>query len=266
MSVSIPALHTLKKERIVGFEVRVRSGRIAQLPNVPIGWNISVNNDPSWNTEVKGAIAVGAAALDAEFFRHFIVVEVQKAPPSEMPFALEGEVVVTSDFSTERAIRLSTKDFLVELQDDHSRAVAEPCRISPRQLGRDAVDILRVEALSTQPTDGTYSDEGYGQGEFEAVKLLDVLKSPIQWESGHVFRVHPFPGRHMGQDNFAAEHLTVGKQYYLLYTYFLDKEPDGESDLLGLTRCGVFEDTPAVRARLLDGAVGSAKHRAANEK
>jgi hypothetical protein len=119
-----------------------------------------------------------------------------------------------------------------------------------------------VEALSTQPTDGTYADEGDGQGEFETVKLLEVLKSPIHWKSEYIFRVHPFPGKHTGQDNFSPEHLTIGKQYYIVYTYYLDKELMKESDLLGLTRCGVLEDTPAVRVQLLDGA-GNAQHHAA---
>jgi hypothetical protein len=116
MSISIPTLHMQNNERVVGFELRVRSGRIAQLPNVPIGWNVSVDNDPSWNTKMGGSIAVGAAALDANFFRRFVVVEEEKDAPTEMPFALEGEVIVTTDFSVQRTIRLSTKDFLTEPQ------------------------------------------------------------------------------------------------------------------------------------------------------
>ena len=115
-SVSVPTLHMRNNERIVGFELRVRSGRIAQVPNAPIGWSVSVDNDPSWNTVVKGSIAVGSAALDANFFRHFVVVEAEKDAPAEVPFALEGEVIVTTDFSAERTIRLSTKDFLTEPQ------------------------------------------------------------------------------------------------------------------------------------------------------
>jgi len=114
VSVSVPALHVAKSERIVGFEIHVRSGRIALLPNVPIGWNISVNNDPSWNTVVKGSIDVGAAAMDPEFLRDFLVVEVEKDAPSDMPFDLQGEVVVTSDFVAERHIKLTMKDFAIK--------------------------------------------------------------------------------------------------------------------------------------------------------
>jgi len=114
LSVSVPILHVSSGERIVGFEIHVQSGRIAQIPNLPIGWSISVDNDPSWNTEIKGSIAVGAAAVDRTFLRGFIVVEVEKDAPSDLPFDLQGEVIVTSDFSTERRIKLSTKDFVTK--------------------------------------------------------------------------------------------------------------------------------------------------------
>jgi hypothetical protein len=134
----------------------------------------------------------------------------------------------------------------------HTLTSSESCHIATKELGRKAIFILRVEALATQPTDGTYVDEGYGQGEFETVKLLEVLKSPFRWTSEHVFWVHPFPGRCAEQDNFSPEHFKVGKSYYLLYTYHLDKEPNGESELIGLTRCGVLADTPEVRAQLID--------------
>ena len=116
MFVSVPALRMQGNERVIAFELHVRSGRIARLPNVPIGWNISVENDPSWNTVVRGSIVVGAAALSADFFRRFVVVEGEKPTPSDMPFALDGDVVVTSDFKAERTIRLSMTDFLTESQ------------------------------------------------------------------------------------------------------------------------------------------------------
>ena len=114
MSVSIPALHLADNERIVGFEVHVRSARIALLPSVPIGWNISVDNDPSWNTVIKGSIDVGAAAMDRDFLQDFMVVEVERDAPSDAPFGLQGEVIVTSDFIKERRIKLSMKDFVTK--------------------------------------------------------------------------------------------------------------------------------------------------------
>ncbi|HEX4321875.1 MAG TPA: hypothetical protein VHZ52_13265 [Acidobacteriaceae bacterium] len=131
-------------------------------------------------------------------------------------------------------------------------ASPETCQAAPDKLEHGAIHILRVKVLSSQSTDGTYADEGYGQGEFDTVKLLGVVKSPIRWTPGLVFRVHPFPGKRGEGENFAPEHLIIGKQYYLAYTYYLEEEPHGDSDLIGLTRCGVHEDTPAARKELLD--------------
>jgi hypothetical protein len=114
VSVSVPALQLSKNERIIGFEIHVRSGRIALLPNVPIGWNISVDNDPSWNTVIKGSIEVGAAATDPDFFRDFMVIQVEEDAPSNMPLDLQGEVIVTSDFTSEKRIKLLMKDFAIK--------------------------------------------------------------------------------------------------------------------------------------------------------
>jgi hypothetical protein len=143
--------------------------------------------------------------------------------------------------------------------------IPEPCHMAPGELGRDAIDILRVEALTTQPTDGTYADEGYGQGEFQTVKLIEVVKSPVRWTPGHIFWIHPFPGRRTEQHDFAPEQLKIGKTYYLLYTYYLDREPNGESELIGLGRCGVLEDTLAVHSQLHTDAASS-QHRSAAAK
>jgi len=132
VSVSVPALHVANKERIVGFEIHVRSGRIALLPNVPIGWNVSVNNDPSWNTVVKGSIDVGAAAMDPEFLRDFLVVEVERDAPSDMPFDLQGEVIVTSDFLSEKHMKLTMKDFAVK---GAHVGTGVPCTVAERWPG-----------------------------------------------------------------------------------------------------------------------------------
>jgi hypothetical protein len=108
MSVSIPSLHLASKERVVGFELHITSGRIAQLLNTPIGWRLYIDNDPSWDTTVKGSLIVGAAALDAKFFEHFLVVE--KDESLGIPFDITGEVIVSKDFVSESRIKVGLKD------------------------------------------------------------------------------------------------------------------------------------------------------------
>jgi hypothetical protein len=111
VSVSVPALHMDASERIVGFHVEVTSGSIARFHDMPSGWNISVDNDPSWNTKIDGSTIVAAAALDIDFFRDFIVIEKEKK--ARNPFDVKGEVIVSKDFSHVRKIQVGMKDFVV---------------------------------------------------------------------------------------------------------------------------------------------------------
>jgi hypothetical protein len=121
MSVSLPALHIAAEERVVGFDFAVTSGRIAQIPDMPIGWNISVNNDPSWNTKIDASIIVAAAAVDASFFKEFVLIE--KDESSENPFEVKGEVIVSTDFSEVRRIRVEMKDFTTKKRTGRANEV-----------------------------------------------------------------------------------------------------------------------------------------------
>lgn len=111
-SLSIRQLGTAKKEKVVGFEVNVTAGRIASFPTTPIGWNITINNDPSWHTKVFGSIIVGAASLGSNFFRNFLVIE--KYEFMGLKFNVDVEIIVTEDFESERRIDLKMKDLILQ--------------------------------------------------------------------------------------------------------------------------------------------------------
>ena len=110
--ISIPSLSVTKRERVVGFDIQVRSGRIARVKDVPTGWEICLHNEPSWRSRVSGAFAAASMAVNARFFRDFIVVERDDSNP-EVPFDVQGEIIVSADFATERRIKLSLKDFSI---------------------------------------------------------------------------------------------------------------------------------------------------------
>jgi hypothetical protein len=111
-SVSLPSLHLAPGERVAGFRFEVTSGRIAQVADLPIGWDVSVNNDPSWNTKLDASVIVGAAGLDSDYFKNFLTIEKEKN--AELPFEIKGEVSVTKDFAHERSIPVRTEDFTIE--------------------------------------------------------------------------------------------------------------------------------------------------------
>jgi hypothetical protein len=111
VSVSLPALRIAAGERVVGFEFEVTSGRIAQITDIPIGWNISVDNDASWDTKIHASVLVAAAALDGSCFKEFAVIE--KEGNTERPFEIKGKIDVSTDFSKVREIQVRMKDFTV---------------------------------------------------------------------------------------------------------------------------------------------------------
>jgi hypothetical protein len=110
-TASIEALHITPGERVVGFDLMITSGRVAKVLKAPIGWSISVDNDPSWNTRIRGSILVAAAAVNASFFRDFVVIE-QNEGLGE-PFQVQGEVIVSRDFVKERRIPITMRDVVL---------------------------------------------------------------------------------------------------------------------------------------------------------
>jgi len=115
VSLSIPHITTAKGERIVGFEIELTAGMVQSLSNLPLGWYVEVDNDPSWRTTIKGSIRVGAAALDANDFRKLRVTIQRDTTYSK--FSVSGTVALTTDFERTRKIALVGGDF--ELSDSN---------------------------------------------------------------------------------------------------------------------------------------------------
>src|SRR3990167_8209655 len=111
-TLSIPTLPVSPQEKVVGFEVDIRAGGIASVPSVPMGWNLLINNDPSWHTKIRGSLLVGSAALDKFFFKDFLVI--RKFEFMGLKFNVEGVVIVTEDFGKERRIKFGVKDLVLK--------------------------------------------------------------------------------------------------------------------------------------------------------
>ena len=100
-----------KSERIVGYELKISCGGIHSINHVPIGWDIHIDNDPSWNTRMKGSIKVGAAALYKDSFNDFLVIE--KGPNKDDVLKVQMEIITTTDFVKEKRYLLKTNELML---------------------------------------------------------------------------------------------------------------------------------------------------------
>ncbi len=97
--------------RVIAFDLKASDGSASSLPNVPRGWFLSITNDASGMTEIRGNAQVGAAALDAGYFTKF--VGLQRQSPAIPISNISLEVVVTTDFINERHIAIPVTGLLL---------------------------------------------------------------------------------------------------------------------------------------------------------
>lgn len=117
--VAIPKDRLAENDRIVAFTASIAAGGVLSLPSVPIGWSITIDNDPSWQTSIKGTTIVGAAALDTRsspaFFDRFLTIK--KEPCSaylDAPLDVTVEIVTTTDFVNLKTLVLKKSDLKLD--------------------------------------------------------------------------------------------------------------------------------------------------------
>lgn len=116
--VPVAGLPEPRRESIVGFKVTLTAGAVASIPEVPIGWNCVIDNDPSWNTTLTATVIVAAAALEPAYFSKGFVT-VSKARPlvgqleSERKFDVHVEVALSADFEHERRLNFGPQDLVL---------------------------------------------------------------------------------------------------------------------------------------------------------
>ena len=81
----------------MGFTFNIAGGGVAELAHVPAGWQISIDNDPSWQSSITGQAIVGAAALaPADVQAMFSVAEAPQAIAADLglKFSLHGDLTI----------------------------------------------------------------------------------------------------------------------------------------------------------------------------
>jgi hypothetical protein len=111
-AVSVDNLALTTGERITNFEIQITAGAFRDISNLPVGWEIDVDNDASWQTTVKASCQVGAASLEPKEFKKLKFL-IEKYEYGDAKLGLLGTVYVTRDFKKGSRIPLKMSDFTV---------------------------------------------------------------------------------------------------------------------------------------------------------
>lgn len=115
--LSLGAIQLKENEQISSFEIKISAGRIMSLPLLPMGWNLVIDNDPSWTTSIRGNALVGAAFLnrrDQNLLNNLLTIEqlADDLISKEIPFDVKAAIqIVNTKNNVERTIT-ATKDNL----------------------------------------------------------------------------------------------------------------------------------------------------------
>lgn len=96
-------------ERVTQIKIHVTSGKIRSLKDMPMGWYFTIDNDPSWNTDLEGKIIVGSAALYLEDLLPLICIS--SVDLTGLQFDVSIEIATTEDFENEKIMKLTDSDF-----------------------------------------------------------------------------------------------------------------------------------------------------------
>jgi hypothetical protein len=135
---------------------------------------------------------------------------------------------------------------------------ARPCDIPVWALGRDAISIFSVEALSASMGKDSYDGSPYEKAQAD---LVETIKGTAPWPAGTILTAYPYSGDFINPPFDPPETLTPGKRYLALlnhafHEFDFDRTPPGLIDGvpgIRLERCGILEDTPQNRLELQRG-------------
>ncbi len=128
----------------------------------------------------------------------------------------------------------------------------KPCDIPAWALARDACYVLAVEALSTKLVKD-HADYGEYHHEVAKVRVVSSLKEPAPWLPGAIVSAQ-LPWLNDASPSNEDEHLVPGRRYIVFAIGNDSRDQHVTKDSpVRFERCGVQEDTPAIRRDLEKG-------------
>ena len=107
---SLSGIRLQEGERIVGIDVSLQAGSFVTIYGIPPGWLVTVDNDASWQTSLKGDAKIGSAALDATSMQRMSIL-VHRFEFGDLKFSLSGTLLVTKNFEAVRKVPLGPRNF-----------------------------------------------------------------------------------------------------------------------------------------------------------
>jgi hypothetical protein len=77
--LSFRTFRVAPSERVSKFDLHLRPAMIVGFRSIPVGWQINIDNDPSWITEVSGIAVVGTADPEEQAFRPWFLTLLAKS-------------------------------------------------------------------------------------------------------------------------------------------------------------------------------------------
>lgn len=102
------SLHALPGDRVSKFDLHIRSAMIVRFRTIPVGWQINIDNDPSWMTQVSGIAVVGAADLEPSALRSWFL-SLLAEPGSRSEPKVDGSITLSNGDNT-RIVQIMNRD------------------------------------------------------------------------------------------------------------------------------------------------------------
>jgi len=114
VEITFPQISLQKGERVVEFELTVRSGQVIGMNKIPKDWSIDLAGEQSSETKITGGCRHGAGAIHKSTELPTFAVIVEKPFEPSMKFTAKAKIRVSSDFEKTREIEVAAEKMVIK--------------------------------------------------------------------------------------------------------------------------------------------------------
>jgi len=114
VEITFPQIPLQKGERVVEFDLTVRSGQVIEMNKIPKDWSIDLAGEQSSETKITGGCRHGAGALHKSTELPTFAVIVEKPLEPSMKFTAKAKIRVSSDFEKTREIEVAAEKMVIK--------------------------------------------------------------------------------------------------------------------------------------------------------